>query len=251
MDGIRFSPVKYGFVEFVHRKNFSHFTFHSEVATYSIEQTLENITGIIRGQSRQIRTIRDMPRYAVRGISGHRREIVYVSAENADFTCTIVILRQYPAQFTFVFFSTVAFAYESQPYFEQVLRTFDAEPIADHEAFIQKHSPVVFSEGNYFTLLSMLVMEPEKYAGRPVTMTGFLYHEPGFGSRRFLLGRMYTPPGGDEALPYGLMCEVRSMDSLEPGQWYTAEGTLRTMRSGNRTLPLVVVGSIEESLPLD
>lgn len=91
---------------------------------------------------------------------------------------------------------------------------------------IDKDGVVVFDD-KYFGYLSDEVQaNPQKYDGKKVVITGFVYKSPSFSKDEFKVARMAS--SRCEAPPFilGLMCRTEKAEDFNHEQWLTVKGTL-------------------------
>ncbi len=120
-----------------------------------------------------------------------------------------------------------------------------SEPeLADFAAAMQQMSMIEVTDQNYINVISALRLQPEKYVGKQITMTGFVYKDLSFPSSNLALVRYVTFCCSADAVPAGILCQVDDEQKYPIGTWLIVRGTLALGGHQQKTVPLIAVEGV-------
>lgn len=111
--------------------------------------------------------------------------------------------------------------------------------LADFAATMQQMPMIEVTDQNYINVISALRLYPEKYVGKQITITGFVYKDLSFPSSNLALVRFVTFCCSADALPSGILCQVDDEQNYPIGTWLSVQGTLALSEHQKKTIPLL------------
>jgi putative membrane protein len=94
---------------------------------------------------------------------------------------------------------------------------------------------ITINDGEFYPWLEEMFMNPDKYAGYTVKMTGFVLKDPELLPDEFVPARLIMSCCVADLLPYGMICKYEKMEELRNDSWVTVEGVIRiTEENGYR-----------------
>ena len=122
------------------------------------------------------------------------------------------------------------------------------QALADFAATMQQMPVIEVTDENYINVISALRLQPEKYVGKQITITGFVYKDLSFPSSELALVRYVTFCCSADAVPSGILCQINDEQNYSIGTWLRVQGTLALSEQQNKTIPLV---SVEKVTPIE
>jgi putative membrane protein len=95
---------------------------------------------------------------------------------------------------------------------------------------------VTISNEEFYQWLEEMFVNPDKYAGYTVKMTGFILKDPELLlPDEFVPARLMMSCCVADLLPYGMICKYEKTEELQNGSWVTVEGVIHiTEENGYR-----------------
>ena len=112
----------------------------------------------------------------------------------------------------------------------------------DTAAIRQTH--IQLTDANYVDVISKLIDNPTAYAGKEITMTGFVYREPSFTPSQVALVRYAVVCCSADASPFGLLCEFDSAGQYPADTWLTLHGTITEIQYHTVRIPIIKTLSV-------
>jgi putative membrane protein len=122
-------------------------------------------------------------------------------------------------------------------------------PYKKEAAKLVKLPVITFNDDNYFDLLNVMLMYPEKFTGKKIRTMGFVYREDSFKQNQFVPGRMAVTCCVADAAVVGIMAEYDQADLLKKNRWVEVEGTLKTENISGEITPVIKVESFKFVAP--
>jgi putative membrane protein len=113
------------------------------------------------------------------------------------------------------------------------------ETLAGFAVTMQQMAMIEVTDENYINIISELRLHPEKYAGKQITVTGFVYKDLSFPASNLALVRFVTFCCSADAIPAGILCQVADEQNYPIGTWLTVQGTLAVSEHQKKTIPLI------------
>ncbi|ASS68565.1 MULTISPECIES: TIGR03943 family protein [unclassified Paenibacillus] len=94
--------------------------------------------------------------------------------------------------------------------------------------------------------LNALNMFPDRFEGKTITMTGFVYRQEGLTDSQFIVGRMAMIHCAADMMPYGIIAVNDSASQFKDNSWVSVTGTVaRTEYQGQQVIQIVVTEAKE------
>jgi putative membrane protein len=120
----------------------------------------------------------------------------------------------------------------------------------EKEAFDE--GTIEFDDQNYFEILGKIGDDTEKYKGRKVIVSGFVYKDEDFKTDEFVVARLMMSCCAADSQVVGLMSKWPNAETLEKEVWVKIEGTIDSTRYKEKDsdiemeLPIIIVNKVEE-----
>ena len=112
-------------------------------------------------------------------------------------------------------------------------------------AAIPEDGPIDIESGNYYPILCDLYTDLDKYVGRTVTVTGFVFRDESFASDQFVAARLLMVCCAADMQTVGLLCQYDDAATLESDSWVAVTGVLQKVPFGGEDVPCIAVESVE------
>ncbi len=107
-------------------------------------------------------------------------------------------------------------------------------------------SQVEVNVGNYTDILKDSHENIDKYVGKEIKFTGFVYRLYDFEECQFVLAREMIISSDNQAVVVGFLCECDNADNFEDGAWVEAEGIIeKGFYHGD--IPVIKVTNMKET----
>lgn len=113
-------------------------------------------------------------------------------------------------------------------------------PLADE---LRKARSIQVTDRTYTEVMSEIEWFPQDYVGKEITITGFVFRPPGASGNQFSLVRYVVLCCTADALPYGVLCELKGAEKLPAETWLTLTGTIQMSKYEDRDVPVIKVSS--------
>ncbi len=123
----------------------------------------------------------------------------------------------------------------------------DKNPIQDKIDAIRKSGLVKVTEDNFTIVNNETYLFPELYAGKEISMLGFVYKEPGMQSDQFALGRYVITCCSADASFAGFLCEYHNASDFKEGNWLTIRGTIKVGQYNGSNIPVIMVSTFNKA----
>ncbi|SFG14510.1 putative membrane protein [Desulfotomaculum arcticum] len=120
----------------------------------------------------------------------------------------------------------------------------DQNPVQTKIDELRQASLIQVSEENFTLVNSEVYTYPDKYAGKEITMLGFVVKDQKFQAEQFGLVRYVITCCSADALPAGFLCEYTSAPDFNEGDWLNIRGTIELGKYEGETAPVIKVASI-------
>jgi len=110
---------------------------------------------------------------------------------------------------------------------------------------IAPEGPIVIESGNYYPVLCDLYTDIDKYVGRTVTVTGFVFRDESFAIDQFVAARLLMVCCAADMQTVGLLCQYADAAPLETDAWVTVSGVLQKVPFGGEDVPCIAAESVE------
>ncbi|APH03982.1 TIGR03943 family putative permease subunit [Bacillus weihaiensis] len=104
---------------------------------------------------------------------------------------------------------------------------------------------IEFTDENYIAMTTILDRSPEKFKGKKVEMTGFVFREADFTEEQFVLARFGLSCCVADASVFGTLASLEDAKSYGDDQWVKIQGTVTVVKYQEWVLPNIEVTKIE------
>jgi putative membrane protein len=109
---------------------------------------------------------------------------------------------------------------------------------------LRRAQQITVDEDNFSLATGEINMYPDKYAGKEITMLGFVFKDKSYPPQQFGLLRYVVSCCSADAVPDGFLCEYARASELSEGSWLKIHGTLQMGEYENEIIPVIKVTSI-------
>jgi len=108
-----------------------------------------------------------------------------------------------------------------------------------------QNDTVVVDGGNFVQWMGELSNNLDKYAGKKVEITGFIFKDKGLDHGRFVAARFMMICCTADLQVVGLMCKYGNAASLKKDAWYKVEGIIGKTAYNGSDVPYIAVSTLE------
>ncbi|MDF9408864.1 MAG: hypothetical protein A4E52_01981 [Pelotomaculum sp. PtaB.Bin013] len=112
---------------------------------------------------------------------------------------------------------------------------------------LHKTSLINVTEDNFSLVTNEVNMYPEQYAGKEITMIGFVLKEQKFTTDQFGLVRYVITCCSADAMPDGFMCEYKNASNFREGDWLNIRGTIQLGKYEGNTIPVIRITAFSKA----
>ena len=124
----------------------------------------------------------------------------------------------------------------------------NTQSLANFAVTMQQDQIIRVTDQNYSYVISELALHPEKYAGKQISINGFVYKDSSFPTTRLALVRYVIFCCSADAMPSGILCQFKEEPKYPVGTWLTVDGTLQTTQQQKKVVPLIMV---DNAIPIE
>ncbi|MCC5465894.1 TIGR03943 family putative permease subunit [Pelosinus baikalensis] len=99
---------------------------------------------------------------------------------------------------------------------------------------------------NYTEAMCEINNFPNEYAGKKITMTGFVFQIPGLANDQISLVRYVVMCCTADSLPYGVMCEGIEIQKYPDGTWLSIEGIIQMVTYDGKDAASIKITSLQK-----
>ncbi|MFL0250952.1 TIGR03943 family putative permease subunit [Clostridium neuense] len=122
---------------------------------------------------------------------------------------------------------------------------------ADLENMAVNKNLIRFTNDNFSDMTNEISYNLNKYKGKKITLSGFVYRDDHFSKNTFVTARMLIICCAADAEVTGLACRVKNNASPKNNEWISITGTINSIEnfdkdySDQKTIPIIDVESIK------
>ncbi len=94
------------------------------------------------------------------------------------------------------------------------------------EEGVLKNSPVIITKDNYYQIYNSIYDNIDKYTGRNIQVSGYIYRENGYENDQFVLAQDLMWCCAADIAVIGFFCEYNNASEFETGFWYELSGRI-------------------------
>jgi TIGR03943 family protein len=128
------------------------------------------------------------------------------------------------------------------------------KPIINSDSTIHQEGQIVMEDKNYFTFLTGIAEEPNKFKNFKITLTGFVYKNNNIKNGQFIIARMLMTCCAADTQVVGFLCDYNEQN-LDKDAWVEITGVLDTTNytdsnsKQDSLIPLIKVQSVKKVVP--
>ncbi|MEN6567385.1 MAG: TIGR03943 family protein [Veillonellales bacterium] len=111
---------------------------------------------------------------------------------------------------------------------------------------LRQMSKIEVNDHDYTEIMSELQFLSQDYLSKEIQMTGFVFRAPEDAVNQFSLVRYVIVCCTADALPYGILCEVKDAAKYKDGTWLTIKGVVQKTKHGDETVPTLKITSLQQ-----
>lgn len=127
------------------------------------------------------------------------------------------------------------------------LDTREYNPISEIISEIRESSLIKVTDENFTLVINQAHIYPEEFAGKEITMLGFVFKDPELEPGQFGLVRYVMTCCSADAVPDGFICEYKDGENFKEGSWFNIKGVIRLRRFENNSTPVIEVTSFSKA----
>ncbi len=111
---------------------------------------------------------------------------------------------------------------------------------------LRQMTSIDVTDTDYTEIMSEVQFFSQDYIGKEIVMTGFVFRQPGTTNNQFSLVRYVIMCCTADALPYGVLCEIKDAAKYEEGSWLSIRGIIQKTTYEDQTVPVIKITSIKQ-----
>jgi putative membrane protein len=111
---------------------------------------------------------------------------------------------------------------------------------------LQQMSKIEVTDRDYTEIMSELQFFSQDYIGKDIQMTGFVFRAPEDAVGQFSLVRYAVVCCTADALPYGILCELKDAAKYKDGTWLTIKGVVQKTKYEDKMVPVLKITSLQQ-----
>jgi putative membrane protein len=116
---------------------------------------------------------------------------------------------------------------------------------ADLSGLDARARKITVSSGEFYQWIEELFINPDKYAGYSIRMTGFVFKDPEIlRPGEFVPARLVMSCCVADLLPFGMICKYEKTEELKADSWVTAEGVIHITEENGYPEPQARITSV-------
>ncbi|MDU5082120.1 TIGR03943 family protein [uncultured Tissierella sp.] len=106
---------------------------------------------------------------------------------------------------------------------------------------------IILDEDNFIKWIDEIYINVDKYEGKTIELTGFVFRNNEFKQSEFVMGRLMMVCCAADTQVIGFLCNYDKASELEEGSWNKISGILKSIEDNEEKIPLIEIESIEEA----
>ena len=127
----------------------------------------------------------------------------------------------------------------------------DGEGTSDDKKLDIKDNVISVNPKNFVSSLDEILDNPDKYVGREIEITGFVYKDKTLKENEFIVGRFIMVCCAGDLQIAGLGCEGTNLETYPNDTWIKIKGKIKNDTSDGTEDPVIVVEHMEKDLNPD
>lgn len=126
------------------------------------------------------------------------------------------------------------------------LATINANKSQDSSLKLQGDT-IVVEDNNFVKWVQEIYNNPEKYNGKKITVTGFVFKDKQFNSNEFVPARLMMVCCAADMTPVGLKANYNNASELQQDSWFKFSGVIVNSKYDGQQTPVINIESIEKT----
>jgi putative membrane protein len=105
---------------------------------------------------------------------------------------------------------------------------------------------VVFTRENYLTALDIIHNNMERFIGKEVELTGFVYRDPDFAKEKAVIARFGISCCVADASVYGMLASGKELNSIANDEWVKVTGIIDQTNYKGNVLPCIKIKDMQK-----
>lgn len=106
---------------------------------------------------------------------------------------------------------------------------------------------ILMTDDNFSRWLTEIYDNMDKYKGKKIQLTGFVFKNDKFVKNEFVCARLMMSCCAADLQPVGFLCHYNMEDTLKKDSWITVKGTLDITTHADEKMPLIIVEDIKNT----
>lgn len=109
------------------------------------------------------------------------------------------------------------------------------------------NAPIIVSNDDFVYWLQEINYNMEKYEGREIEITGFVFKSKEFSNNEFVPARLMMSCCTADLQPVGLLCRYDGAAALVQDNWLKVTGVIREAEYNGQKTPAIIASKVEEA----
>lgn len=127
----------------------------------------------------------------------------------------------------------------------------DGQGIINKKYLDIENNIIEVNQKNFVFSLDEIIGNPDKYAGKEIEITGFVYRDEDSKENEFIIGRFMMVCCAADMQIAGIRCDNNNLESYSNDTWVKIKGKIKKDTYEGQVDPLIVVEYIEKDLSPD
>lgn len=111
-----------------------------------------------------------------------------------------------------------------------------------------ENNVIQINQRNFVFSLNELIQNPDKYDGKEIEITGFVYKDKNLKENEFVIGRFMMVCCAADMQIVGIRCDSNNLEHYENDTWIKVKGKLKKDTYEGKIDPIIVAEHIEKDL---
>jgi len=120
---------------------------------------------------------------------------------------------------------------------------------ADYAKKLYKQETIQVSEEFFMETLTSVDLYLDRFVGKKLELTGFVYRQEEMNDRQFVIGRFSIQCCSADAAPFGVLAEYDRAKTLETDEWVTVTGTIKKTSFNEAEIMVLQVEKVAKAQP--
>jgi uncharacterized repeat protein (TIGR03943 family) len=127
-----------------------------------------------------------------------------------------------------------------------------SKSVEDLSGLDKQARKITVSDGEFYQWIEELFVNPDKYAGYSIEMTGFVFKDPEIlRPDEFVPARLVMSCCVADLLPFGMICKYEKIEELKADSWVTVEGMIHITEENGFPEPQALVTRVAPAAAIE